>query len=168
MITLDQVLVLQEKVKAAVEKINRLEKENAQLRAQLAASTSNNQSLSQKVSDYEAEQNQIEAKILQVLNSLNTVEDTIRSELSTESLVMTDSIPEGTIPVESQNTLGFESQEPLPSDFSETTTAELTFTDVTTEELDMITSDTVTTPEFDSVPKMDESIVQNNGQLDIF
>jgi len=144
MITLDQVRVLQEKVKAAVEKINRLEKENAQLRAQLAASASNNQSLSQKVSDYEAEQNQIEAQILQVLNSLNVVEDTVRSELGSSE------------PEESTTTESMVQPEPAPEPelpYQDDTPDAPVFTEAAPEETEM----------FDSVPSP-----ESNGQLDIF
>lgn len=154
MITLDQVLVLQEKVKAAVEKINRLEKENAQLRAQLAASTSNNQSLSQKVSDYEAEQNQIEAQILQVLNSLNTVEDTVRSELEVSEPAVSVTAASVTAPEPVQ-------EPELP--YQEYTPDAMAFTEATPEEAEMFTADTRAQPEFDSVPSS-----ESNGQLDIF
>ncbi len=154
MITLDQVLVLQEKVKAAVEKINRLEKENAQLRAQLAASASNNQSLSQKVSDYEAEQNQIEAQILQVLNSLNTVEDTVRSELGVSEPevstpaqeTVTESVPEPELPYQE-----FTPETNAPE--ADTSFDSPVFTEAAPEETEM----------FDSVPSP-----ESNGQLDIF
>src|SRR5574344_1451569 len=84
MISLDQVLLLQEKVETAVEKIGKLTGENTQLKsendalrskcAELTKALSENTEL---VSTLEQQQGQIEQGILSALNRLDTVENAV-------------------------------------------------------------------------------------------
>jgi FtsZ-binding cell division protein ZapB len=82
MISLDQVLLLQQKVETAVEKIktlkseiSQLESENDALRRKCAELTNSLEDKTGLVSSLEAEQNQIEETILKALDQLDAVED---------------------------------------------------------------------------------------------
>ena len=87
MISLDQVLMLKNKVDSAVESITRLNGENAQLKAENAALRSKCAELTkaltdstEQVSSLESEQNRIEEGIISALNKLNTVENTVLAQ----------------------------------------------------------------------------------------
>lgn len=84
MISLDQVLLLQNKVETAVAKISELNGKVAQLKAENDALRSKcaelTNSLSEKtelISDFEVEQNKIEQGILSALSRLDTVENSV-------------------------------------------------------------------------------------------
>lgn len=84
MISLDQVLLLQNKVETAVAKITslqeqiaRLNSDNDALRAQCAELTKSLEEKTELVSSLEAHQGKIEEGILNALNRLDTVENTI-------------------------------------------------------------------------------------------
>ncbi|HBB43269.1 MAG TPA: hypothetical protein DCZ74_07100 [Treponema sp.] len=86
MISLDQVLLLQQKVETAVEKIktlkseiSQLESENDALRRKCAELTNSLEDKTGLVSSLEAEQNQIEETILKALDQLDAVEDAVLS-----------------------------------------------------------------------------------------
>ncbi len=116
MISLDQVLLLQEKVEAAVEKISsltdevsQLKSENDALRSKCAELTKAFSEKTELVSTIESTQAKIEESILKTLTRLDTVEDVILSSQGGQ--------PAGEISSEAQ---------PLQNDFShgENTTAE--------------------------------------------
>lgn len=86
MVTLDQVLLLQEKVETAVKKINslnervmQLESENDALRSKCAELTKAISEKSELVSTLEDTQAKIEQSILETLNRLDAVQDSILS-----------------------------------------------------------------------------------------
>lgn len=88
MISLDQVVLLQKKVEAAVTKINslneeigRLNSENDALRRKCAELTNALADKTGLVSSLEAEQNEIEQSILKALDQLDAVEDSVLSEV---------------------------------------------------------------------------------------
>ncbi len=80
MITLDQVLLLEEKVEAAVAKIQQLEAENAALRTKCAELTNALSSKTERLSSFEQDQNKIEEGILKALDRLNRVENTVYNQ----------------------------------------------------------------------------------------
>ena len=109
MIKLDQVLLLQEKVEAAVEKISsltdkvsQLEFENDALRSKCAELTKAFSEKTELVSTIESTQAKIEESILKTLNRLDSVEDAILSgqgvqtgnENSSESQPVQNEIPQ--------------------------------------------------------------------------
>ncbi|MCR5080817.1 MAG: hypothetical protein K6B17_05695 [Treponema sp.] len=111
MISLDQVLLLQEKVGTAVEKINslnakvlQLESDNDALRRKCAELTNALSEKSELVSSLESTQNKIEQSILLTLNRLDAVENSI---LTTE---------DGSAEAENQNYFQSEDTEPSPEE----------------------------------------------------
>ena len=77
MITLDQVLTLEQKVESAVVKIQQLQAENDALRKQCAELTNVLSSKSEQLSSFESNQNQIESGILNALDRLNQIENSV-------------------------------------------------------------------------------------------
>ena len=77
MITLDQVLLLQEKVESAVAKIAQLKAENDALRSKCAELTNALSAKTEQFSTFEADQSKIEHGILQALERLNAVENAV-------------------------------------------------------------------------------------------
>ena len=77
MITLDQVLLLEQKVESAVVKIQQLQAENAALRNRCSELTNALSSKSEQLSSLESEQNQIESGLLKSLNRLSSIENII-------------------------------------------------------------------------------------------
>lgn len=92
MITLDQVLLLQKKVEAAVEKIislgnevSQLKSENDALRSECAELTNALSEKTKLVSAYQAQQDKIEDTILKALNRLDTVENNVLDSIQSVS-----------------------------------------------------------------------------------
>lgn len=84
MITLDQVQLLEKKVETIVSKINDLQKQNSALQRQNSALQEKNRELieknsllMQKISTFEADQNRIEEGILNALDRLNSMENSV-------------------------------------------------------------------------------------------
>jgi predicted nuclease with TOPRIM domain len=77
MITLDQVLMLEQKVESAVVKIQQLQAENDALRKQCAELTNALSSKSEQLSSFESNQSQIESGILNALDRLNQIENSV-------------------------------------------------------------------------------------------
>lgn len=77
MITLDQVLTLEQKVESAVVKIQQLQAENDALRKQCAELTNALSSKSEQLSSFESNQSQIESGILNALDRLNQIENSV-------------------------------------------------------------------------------------------
>lgn len=84
MITLDQVQLLEKKVETIVSKINDLQKQNSALQRQNSALQEKNRELieknsllMQKISTFEADQNRIEQGILNALDRLNNMENSV-------------------------------------------------------------------------------------------
>ena len=77
MITLDQVLLLEQKVESAVAKIQQLEAENDALRNKCSELTNALSAKSEQLSSFEADQNKIEQGIRKALDRLNTIENSV-------------------------------------------------------------------------------------------
>ncbi|MCR4790056.1 MAG: cell division protein ZapB [Treponemataceae bacterium] len=79
MISLEQVLLLEQKVEGAVAKIAQLNAENAALRSRCAELTNALSAKTEQFSSFQSDQNKIEEGILKALQQLNTVENTVLS-----------------------------------------------------------------------------------------
>ncbi len=79
MISLDQVLILEEKVENAVSKIEQLNAENAALRRKCAELTNALSAKTEQFSNFQSDQGKIEEGILKALERLNAVENAVHS-----------------------------------------------------------------------------------------
>lgn len=77
MITLDQVLLLEQKVESAVKKITQLQQENDALRTKCDELTNALSNKSEQLSSFEQDQNKIETGILKALERLNAIENSV-------------------------------------------------------------------------------------------
>lgn len=101
MISLDQILLLEQRVESAVAKIAQLQAENDALRSKCSELTNALSSKSEQLSTFESDQNKIESGILKALDRLNSIENSV--------LKATGQAPSFTPPHPVQN----EPQEPL-------------------------------------------------------
>ncbi len=77
MISLDQVLLLEQKVESAVAKIAQLQAENDALRSKCAELTNALSTKSEQLTTIESDQNRIESGILKALDRLNSIENSV-------------------------------------------------------------------------------------------
>ena len=77
MISLDQVLLLEQKVESAVEKIRQLQDENDALRNKCSELTNALSSKSEQLSSFETDQNKIELGIRKALDRLTSIENSV-------------------------------------------------------------------------------------------
>jgi len=107
MITLDQVLTLEHKVESAVVKIQQLQAENDALRKQCAELTNALSSKSEQLSSFESNQSQIESGILNALDRLNQIENSVLK------VAGQDAVQNQTQPQIIQNTVTIQNNEPI-------------------------------------------------------
>ena len=77
MITFDQILLLQEKIESAANKIKQLQAENDALRSKCAELTNALSSKSEQLSSFEQDQGLIESKIVNLINRFNNIENSV-------------------------------------------------------------------------------------------
>ena len=77
MITLDHVLLLEQKVESAVKKISQLQAENDALRSRCAELTNALSSKSEQLSAFDQDQGKIESGILKALDRLSAIENSV-------------------------------------------------------------------------------------------
>ena len=77
MISLDQVLLLEEKVESAVEKIKQLEAENAALRNKCSELTNALSTKTEQLTSLETDQKKIESGIIKAIDRLNSIENSV-------------------------------------------------------------------------------------------
>lgn len=77
MVSIDQVLLLEQKVESAVGKIQQLQAENAALKQKVLELTNALSSKSEQLTTYENDQNKIENGIRKALERLNTIENSV-------------------------------------------------------------------------------------------
>ena len=82
MISIDQVLLLEEKVESAVKKIEQLNAENAALRSKCVELSNALNAKSEQFSSFQNDQTKIEEGILKALSRLNAVENVVLSAAS--------------------------------------------------------------------------------------
>lgn len=80
MISIEQILLLQQKVESAVGKISQLQAENDALRTQCSELSNALSRKTEQLSQFEQNQNKIESGILKALERLNTIENTILND----------------------------------------------------------------------------------------
>ena len=100
MISLDQVLLLEEKVESAVAKIAQLNAENAALRSKCAELTNALSAKTEQFSSFQSDQSKIEEGILKALERLNTVENAVHAAAAKSAAAVTPSpVQEAPAPV---------------------------------------------------------------------
>jgi FtsZ-binding cell division protein ZapB len=77
MISLEQVLLLEQKVESAVEKIQQLEAENDALRNKCSELTNALSAKSEQLKAYESDQQKIESGIIKAIDRLNSIENSV-------------------------------------------------------------------------------------------
>ena len=77
MISLDQVLLLEQKVESAVEKIKQLEGDNAALRNKCSELTNALSAKTEQLTAFENEQKTIESGIIKAIDRLNSIEHSV-------------------------------------------------------------------------------------------
>ena len=77
MISLDQVLLLEQKVESAVEKIKQLEGENDALRSKCSELTNALSAKTEQLAAFESEQKTIESGIIKAIDRLNSIEHSV-------------------------------------------------------------------------------------------
>lgn len=80
MISIDQIMLLQQKVESAVQKIAQLKEENAALRNKCSELTNALSEKSELLSTFEADEKRIEDGILKALNKLDSVENSLLNQ----------------------------------------------------------------------------------------
>ena len=117
MISLDQVLLLEQKVESAVEKIKQLEGENDALRSKCSELTNALSAKTEQLAAFESEQKTIESGIIKAIDRLNSIENSVlktagqshasglaaaASKIAEESAPVTDMSFEQMTPVEEE------------------------------------------------------------------
>lgn len=87
MISLDQILVLEQKVESAVKKISQLQAENDALRSKCAELTNALSSKSEQLSSFEQDQGLIESKIASLISRFANIENTVMDAISQNTSV---------------------------------------------------------------------------------
>ncbi len=92
MISLDQVLLLEQKVESAVAKIAQLQAENDALRSKCSELTNALSSKSEQLSSFESDQSKIESGILKALDRLNSIENSVLKAAGQASFVQQQNV----------------------------------------------------------------------------
>ena len=102
MITLDQVMLLEQKVESAVAKIQQLQAENDALRTKCQELTNALSSKTEQLSSIETDQNQIENGIKKALDRLLYIENAVLKTGASTGSVQAPSVSQATQPVSEQ------------------------------------------------------------------
>ena len=89
MISLEQVLLLEQKVESAVEKIQQLEAENDALRNKCSELTNALSAKSEQLKAYESDQQKIESGIIKAIDRLNSIENSVLKAAGTTAAAAT-------------------------------------------------------------------------------
>ncbi len=100
MISLDQVILLEQKVESAVAKIQQLQTENDALRSKCEQLTNALSAKSEQLNTFETDQNQIEDGIKKALDRLNAIENSVLK--SVNSNAVGGQVPPSTQPTQTQ------------------------------------------------------------------
>ena len=123
MISLDQVLLLQQKVESAVAKIAQLQAENDALRSKCSELTNALSSKSEQLSTIELDQDKIESGIKNALNRLSSIENSVLNavgQISTQNQTHVEqNIPVQNAPVQSTHVVNNNSFNSNPVSFYE-------------------------------------------------
>ena len=102
MISLDQVLLLEEKVESAVQKIAQLNQENDALRTKCAELTKALSEKTEQLSSFITDQSKIEEGILKALERLNSVENSVLKTASLTRKIISEDPAAAVSPVQTQ------------------------------------------------------------------
>ena len=100
MISLDQILLLEQKVESAVEKIQQLEAENDALRNKCSELTNALSERTEQLTAYESEQSKIESGIIKAIDRLNSIENSVLKAAGTTAAAVAAKPAEPPIPPE--------------------------------------------------------------------
>ena len=170
MITFDQILLLQEKIESAANKIKQLQAENDALRSKCAELTNALSSKSEQLSSFEQDQGLIESKIVNLINRFNNIEnsvlDVIGSSGSMQSPVAAIQQPVQTpAPEQSVQQTQVPNQNPIAQSQTYVPASEpVVSTPVETESEEMQQSFF----DMNEVSSTDDNQSQESGQFDIF
>ena len=103
MISIDQVLLLEEKVESAVKKIEQLNAENAALRRKCAELSNAFNAKSEQFSTFQNDQSKIEEGILKALSRLNAVENVVLQAAGTAHIQSNQVNTQNTLNQENSN-----------------------------------------------------------------
>lgn len=142
MISIDQVLLLQQKVESAVQKIVELKSENDALRRQCSELTNALSEKTELLNSFTADEKKIEDSILGALDRLNKIENSILSQAGQNAAPKSEA---ATLPTNNTDV--------------EDNTAEVPSDDIESED--------VVAPEFDMNTTSEES-EEKEGKFDIF
>lgn len=167
MISLDQILLLEKKVESAVAKIAQLQAENDALRSKCSELTNALSSKSEQLSTFEQDQSKIESGIMNALDRLASIENSVLSvagQFSEDAQESTASETSKENTFSAQNTLN--TQNTAPSETDKNTNQG----DIFTEE--QIQQESGTQTENESFTQdsqdYDDSETDENAQFDIF
>lgn len=117
MVTLDQIRLLDSKVKSAVEHISLLKKENGTLKERLEEYQNRIEELEVLIETFKQDQGQIEEGILQALDQLDQIEDSASaSDLQEDEEAVTADLPEDTQDTEPSESEFTAEEEILPEE----------------------------------------------------
>ena len=102
MISLDQVLLLEQKVESAVEKIKQLEAENDALRNKCSELTNALSAKTEQLKAYESDQQKIESGIIKAIDRLNSIENSVLKAAGTTAAAVAAKPAEPPVPPEPQ------------------------------------------------------------------
>ena len=102
MISLEQVLLLEQKVESAVEKIQQLEAENDALRNKCSELTNALSAKSEQLKAYESDQQKIESGIIKAIDRLNSIENSVLKAAGTTAAAVAAKPAEPPVPPEPQ------------------------------------------------------------------
>lgn len=148
MISIDQVLLLQQKVESAVQKIVELKSENDALRRQCSELTNALSEKTELLNSFTADEKKIEDSILDALDRLNKIENSVLSQAGQNAAPKSDVAPLPANNTDAENNTD-----------AKDNTAEVTSDDIKSED--------VVAPEFDMDTTSEES-EEKEEKFDIF
>lgn len=150
MISLDQVMRLEEKVESAVKKIQQLQEENAALRTKCDELTNALSLKTEQLSNFTSDQNQIEIGIKNALERLDSIENTVLKNGENPVVqVVTQVTTEHTQSETSENPMNFNSMQEVQKEEPEV-------------QENSVENETVSPTENQQASNIQENIIQEN------
>jgi len=132
MISLDQVLLLEEKVESAVAKIQQLEAENDALRNKCSELTNALSAKTEQLASFENEQKTIESGIIKAIDRLNSIENSVLKQAGQSAPKPVASGLAASAAAVATNTVAEEKETPAPAPTpTPTPTTDVTFDQMT-------------------------------------
>ena len=154
MISLDQVLLLEEKVESAVAKIQQLEAENDALRNKCSELTNALSAKTEQLASFENEQKTIESGIIKAIDRLNSIENSVLKQAGQSAPKPVASGLAASAAAVATNTVAEEKETPAPAPTpTPTPTTDVTF-------------DQMTPVESQEEETFDEEVIDNPDAID--